>query len=59
MSPAPRIPAGSTLAGCVHRLARLQLTSEMRPPLVTVAEHEAALDRLIIAARRLLLIEED
>ncbi len=57
MSPAPRLPAGSSLAGCVHRLARLQLTSEMRPPLATVDEYEAALDQLIIAARRVLLIE--
>ncbi len=54
----PRLPFGSSLVACVHRLARLQTTPEMHPRPARVDRHELAIDRLIVAARRVLTIEE-
>ncbi len=54
----PRLPFGSSLVACVHRLARLQTTGEMRPRPARVDRHERAIDRLILAARRVLALEE-
>ena len=48
---APRLPFGSSLIACVHRLARLQTTREIRPRPTLVDKRERALDRLIMAAR--------
>jgi len=58
MSPAPRIPFGSSLLECAHRWARLQLTSEENPPPTTIDNKELAIDRLIQAARDLLAQEK-
>ncbi len=52
----PRLPFGSSLVACVHRLARLQTTREMRPRPERVDRHELAIDRLILAARRVLAL---
>ena len=54
----PRLPFGSSLVACIHRLARLQTTREMRPRPERVDRRERAIDRLIVAARRVLTIEE-
>ena len=54
----PRLPFGSSLVACIHRLARLQTTREMRPRPERVDERERAIDRLIVAGRRVLRIEE-
>ncbi len=55
-APRPRLPFGSSLVACVHRLARLQTTREMhlRPKLVD--RRERAVDRLIVAARHVLAL---
>jgi hypothetical protein len=53
-APRPRLPAGSSLVGCVRRLACLETTSEMRPRPERVDAQELALDQLILAARRVL-----
>jgi hypothetical protein len=53
----PRLPFGSSLVACIHRLARLQTTGEMRPRPERVDRHERAVDRLIVAARRVLALE--
>jgi hypothetical protein len=57
MSPAPRLPYGSSLVACVHRLARLQTTREMRPRPTLVGKPDRALDRLILAARHVLQLD--
>ncbi len=54
----PRLPFGSSLVACIHRLARLQTTREMRPRPERVDRRERAIDRLIVAARRVLTMEE-
>ncbi len=54
----PRLPFGSSLVACIHRLARLQTTREMRPRPERVDGRERAIDRLIVAARRVLTMEE-
>ncbi len=54
----PRLPFGSSLVACIHRLARLQTTREMRPRPERVDKRERAIDRLIVAARRVLALEE-
>jgi hypothetical protein len=54
----PRLPYGSSLVACVHRLARLQTTREMRPRPEHVDRRERALDRLIVAARHVLAQEQ-
>ncbi len=54
----PRLPFGSSLVACIHRLARLQTTREMRPRPQRVDKGEWAVDRLIVAARRVLAMEE-
>jgi len=50
----PRLPFGSSLVACIHRLARLQTTREMRPRPERVDARERAIDRLIAVARRVL-----
>lgn len=47
-----RLPYGSSLTACVHRLARLQTMREMQPRPENVDRREPALDRLIVAARQ-------
>ena len=54
----PRLPFGSSLTAYVHRLARLQTTPEMRPRSARVDRRELAIDRLILAARRVLTLDE-
>jgi hypothetical protein len=54
----PRLPFGSSLVACIHRLARLQTTREMRPRPERVDKRERVIDRLIVAARRVLTMEE-
>lgn len=58
MRPAPRLPFGSSLVACVHRLARLQTTREMRPRPADVDRRERSIDRLIVAARHVLALED-
>jgi hypothetical protein len=58
MSPDARLPFGSDLVRCLHRLARLQLAQEMHPRPTIVERTEEALDRVIVAARDLLSQEE-
>jgi len=58
VSPDARIPYGSELVRCLHRLASLQLTEEMHPRPTIVDRTEEALDRVIVAARDLLAREE-
>jgi hypothetical protein len=53
-TPRPRLPFGSSLLACVHRLARLQTTGEMRPRPEHPDPLERAIDGLIEAARRVL-----
>lgn len=48
--------SGSSLIACVHRLARLQTTREIRPRPTLVDKRELAIDRLILAARRVLTL---
>ena len=48
----PRISFGSSIMGCVRRLARLQVTQEMQPPPERVDRQDQTIDRLILAARR-------
>ena len=53
----PRLPFGSSLVACIHRLARLQTTRKMCPRPERVDGRERAIDRLIVAARRVLALE--
>ncbi len=54
----PRLPFGSSLVACIHRLARLQTTGEMRPRPDQVDRRERAIDRLIVAARHALKVAQ-
>ena len=56
LPPTRRLPFGSSLVACIHRLARLQTTREMHPRPTLVDKGEKAVDRLILAARRVLTL---
>ncbi len=58
MSLATRLPFASSLVDCVRRLSRLQTTREIRPRPTLVDKKDRALDRVIVASRHLLALEE-
>lgn len=57
MSPAPRLPYGSSLVACVHRLAAQQTSREIQPCPTLISKQDRALDRLILAARHVLQLD--